>query len=66
MVFNVALWIQNLQLQTISLDVNRLSTHMSVSMQQVVNHELADRQKSINDQYLRLKEKIDAVQKEVE
>ena len=63
MVFGVALVLQNLQLQTIYLDINRMSTQMLVSMQQVANQELADRQKSIGDQYFRSKEQVDVVQK---
>ena len=39
---------------------------MLVSMQQVYNQKLDDRQKDINDQYLQLHEKEEAIQREVE
>ena len=54
------------QLQNIALDIKRLFTQTLVSMQQVSNQELANREKDINDQYLWSQEEEEVVQKEVE
>ena len=54
------------QLQSVALDINKLSAQMLVHMQQVTKQDLVDRQKELNNQYLWSQTEEEAMKKELE